>query len=71
MFKPYHLMILDDGEMVDSITKIAANHGLQCLYKIGVYGKERQHELYIIGNLLNYWRFLRKLNREKLDEIEG
>lgn len=65
MFRNYHLMILENDSCVDLYTKIAANHGLQCLYKIGVYGEERQHELYIVGNLFHYRKFQKALKTEK------
>lgn len=61
MKKNYHVLILESETEVDLTVKIAANHRLQCLYKIGVYGKERQHELYVIGGTLNYYRFLKEL----------
>ena len=63
--KKYHLMVLENDEYVDSYTRIAANHNLQCLYKIGVYGKERQHELYIVGKSSDYRKFLKELEQKK------
>lgn len=65
MFRKHYMMILSDDEKVDIITKIAANHKLQCLYKIGVYGKERQHELYLIGKPWNYHEFMKELEPNK------
>lgn len=60
MFRKYHMIVLNDENEVDPLTKLAANHRLQCLYKIGVYGKERQHELYVVGSFWEYQKFLRK-----------
>lgn len=60
MFQKYRMIVLEDESEVDSLTKIAANHHLQCLYKIGVYGKEQQHELYLIGNSWKYQKFLKE-----------
>lgn len=65
MFKKYHLIVLENGENVDFMTKIAANHQLKCLYKIGIYGKEQQHELYVIGKFWNYWGFKKELEPTK------
>ncbi|MDD3204211.1 MAG: hypothetical protein PHS74_00530 [Lachnospiraceae bacterium] len=65
MLRNGHLMILKDDSEVDSITKLAANHQLQCLYKIGVYGKEKQHELYIIGHFWNYSKFMKELSPKR------
>lgn len=62
MRKNYKMMILEDETKVDFLTKIAANYGLNCLYKIGVYGKERQHELYIVGNSRAYKKFQKEIN---------
>lgn len=60
MFRNYHMLVLKDPSEVDSLTKLAANHRLQCLYKIGVYGNEQQHELYVIGNFWRYQKFLKE-----------
>ena len=61
MFKRFNLLILNDTKYVDEITKLASNYGLTCHYKIGVYGKEQQHELYISGSYLKYCKFVEKL----------
>lgn len=63
--RKYQLMVLENDEHVDSYTRIAANHNLQCLYKIGVYGRERQHELYIVGKTSDYKKFLKELEQKK------
>lgn len=67
MFKMIHLMILEDEREVDTLVKLAANHHLQALYKVGVYGTVRQHELYVIGWFWNYYRFTKELAPKKKD----
>ena len=69
MFKKTHMVILDNDKNVDRILKLAANHHLHALYKIGVYGKERQDELYVIGRSSNYRAFKKELaNINKREE---
>lgn len=67
MFKMIHLMILEDEREVDTLVKLAANHHLQALYKVGVYGTVRQHELYVIGWFWNYYKFTKELAPKKKD----
>ena len=57
---------MEDEKKVDSYMRIAANHHLHCLYKIGVYGNETQHELYVVGSFINYHKFLKELKQPKL-----
>lgn len=57
MCKNYFVMVLENDSQVDLFMKLAANHRLHCLYKIGVYGKERQHELYLVGKKKDYKEF--------------
>ena len=61
MIKRFNLLVLNDEKNVDEITKIAANYNLTCTYKVGIYGKEKQHELYICGNYLKYIKFIGEL----------
>lgn len=61
MFKKTHMMVLESEKNVDLIIKIAANNDLHALYKIGVYGKERQNEMYITGRPWNYHKFKKEL----------
>lgn len=62
-----HWVITDITENeIDSVTMLAANHGLLCMHKIGIYGEERQHELYVIGSFWKYRSFKKALaNRRK------
>ena len=62
--KHYSMIILPDETKVDSLMRLAANHNVHCLYKIGVYGHEQQHELYIQGSWLNRFRFKRAMEFE-------
>lgn len=68
MFKKTYMLILDTEKNVDLVMKIAANNDLCALYKIGVYGKERQHEMHITGSILNYYKFKRELANANKDE---
>lgn len=65
MFKMIHLIVLEDERDVDTLIRLAANHHLLALYKVGVYGTVRQHELYVIGWFWNYYRFAKKLAHNK------
>ena len=67
LFKNYHVIILNDPSVVDSLTRKAANHNLHCLYKSGVYGCEQQHELYVIGKTKDY----RVFKKEISETIDG
>ena len=69
MLKRTRMMILDTDEDVDLIIKIAANNELRALYKIGVYGKERQYEMFITGSARNFHKFKKELaNANKNEE---
>ena len=45
--------------------KIAVNNGLQCMYKIGVYGDVKQHEVLVYGTWWNYMRFKNELDKPR------
>ena len=62
MFKLIHQINVTGPEVVDMYAKAAANHQLQCLYKIGIYGKIQQHEIFIIGTPWNYWGFISEIH---------
>ena len=68
MCKKYFVMILKNDKKVDSLIRIAANHRLFGYYKIGVYGNERQHELYLVGKKKDYKEFTKEL--ATIDEDE-
>lgn len=59
MFKVRVVILGIEAKDMDSMIRMAANYNLQGLYKIGVYGSERQDELFIIGDIWNYYRFNR------------
>jgi hypothetical protein len=53
--------------------RVATNHRLYVTYKIGVYGGERQHELFIIGKPWHYRKFKKAMETAiaKIDNTEG
>lgn len=62
MWKNVHGMILSNDEKVDQLISIAAKYDLLCIYKIGVYGKFKQHELELIGPSRRYRKFIKEVN---------
>jgi hypothetical protein len=70
MFKTTKMLILDDDSKVDVYMKLAANHKLYCQYKIRVYGKERQHELFVTGRPSDYREFLKEIDPSKKKGIQ-
>lgn len=65
MFGRWHLIILDSNKEVDRLMLLAANHHLIAMYKIGVYGKELQNELYVKGSIWNYFIFRQAMKPKK------
>ena len=65
MFKKIYCMALDSAEDVEPTVKIAVNNGLQCMYKIGVYGDVKQHEVLVYGTWWNYMRFKNELDKPR------
>lgn len=63
--KKWEMIILESGEKVDALMKLAANKHLTCLYKVGIYGTETQHELYIKGSWLNRLSFKKELKESE------
>lgn len=57
MFGGWYLIILEDDRNIDRYMRLAANHNLVAMYKIGVYGSEMQNELYVKGWIWNYIAF--------------
>lgn len=57
MFNKIYMVIVEDDKKVDKMLKIAANNHLYAAYKIGVYGAEKQHEIWIKGRPWNYHQF--------------
>ena len=66
MFKKIYeeFMILESEERVDEMMKLAYNYQLSCVYKIGVYGKVRQHEIFLRGTKRDIRRFIKDVNAE-------
>lgn len=59
MLKKYYQVVIENEKHVDEYIKLAANNNLCALYKIGIYGKEKQHELHISGKRIGYLKFMR------------
>ncbi|MBO5887447.1 MAG: hypothetical protein J6Q60_05450 [Bacteroidaceae bacterium] len=57
MFNKLYVVVAETEEDVYRMVRIATNHRLYVTYKIGVYGNERQHELFIIGKPWHYHKF--------------
>ena len=57
MFNKLYVIVADTEEDVYRMVRIATNHRLCVMYKIGVYGNERQHELFIMGTPWRYHKF--------------
>ena len=54
-----YIVIVETEEEAYRLMKTAIRHKLYAAYKIGVYGSERQHELFVTGKTLNYYKFMR------------
>lgn len=50
---------------VDRLIRLAANNNVHAVYKIGVYGKERQNELYLTGRPWDVYEFMSKHKNER------
>ena len=61
MLKNVNMILLGSDDKVDKIISIAAKYDLVCTYKIGVYGKFRQHELLVIGPNYRYKKFANEI----------
>ena len=62
MLKRHYVMVAKSEKDAYRLMRIAANHNLYGQYKIGVYGTEQQHELFITGAPWNYRKFLDEIN---------
>lgn len=73
MFNKLYVVVAETEEDVYRMIKIATNHHLYVTYKLGVYGSEHQHELFIIGKPWNYRKFKRAIRTTiaKIDNTEG
>lgn len=61
MLKNINVIILENDEKVDIIMSVAAKYDLSCTYKIGMYGKHKQHEMQVIGPQRKYKKFIKEL----------
>ena len=57
MFNKLYVVVADTEADVYRMVKLATNHRLYVTYKIGVYGNEHQHELFVIGKPWHYRKF--------------
>lgn len=57
MFNKLYVVIGSSEADIYRLMRIATNHHLHATYKIGVYGGERQHELFVTGAPWNYYKF--------------
>lgn len=65
MFKVNRCVVARNEDDVYRLMRIASNHHLYGMYKIGVYGSECQHELFVTGKLWDYHRFLNEINESE------
>lgn len=63
MLKKTYVVVASSEKEVYRLMRVAANHHLYGTYKIGVYGCERQHELFLTGSPWNYRKFTNEVNR--------
>lgn len=72
MFNKLYVIVADSEEDVYRMVRIATNNHLCVMYKIGVYGTERQHELFIMGKPWRYRKFKRDIkNYKPIAKIES
>lgn len=57
MFNKLYVVIGSNEADIYRMMRIATNHHLHAMYKIGVYGGERQHELFVTGTPWDYRKF--------------
>lgn len=57
MFNKLYIVVAESEKDVCQLVRLATNNHLYVSYKIGVYGDERQHELFIIGKPWHYYKF--------------
>ena len=61
MFNKLYVVIGTSEGDIYRLMRIATNHHLHATYKIGVYGGERQHELFVTGTPWDYAKFRRAI----------
>lgn len=71
MFKKTYRVVANSEKEVYHLMRIAANHNLYGMYKIGVYGCERQHELFVTGSPRNYHKFVNEAKREYENAVDS
>ena len=57
MLNKLYVVVAETEQDVYRMVRIATNQHLYVTYKIGVYGNEHQHELFIIGKPWHYRKF--------------
>lgn len=70
MFEKLYVIVGANEADIYRMMKIATFHSLRTTYKIGVYGADRQHELFIITTPWRYHKFMKAIsvpaNKDKL-----
>lgn len=70
MFEKLYVIVGKNEADIYRMMKIATFHSLRTTYKIGVYGTDRQHELFIITTPWRYRKFMKAIslpaNKDKL-----
>ena len=69
MLKNHYCVVANSEDEVYRLMRLAASYHLYGMYKIGVYGRERQHELFITGGPIKYRKFMKQVNSSKNAEI--
>lgn len=63
MCKKYWIIVIENDDDVDKAMRIASNCGLYAQYKIGVYGKEKQNEIFLVGSWFNYMKAKKEIRK--------
>lgn len=77
MLEKNYCVTANSEDEVYRLMRLAANYHLYGMYKIGVYGKEHQHELFIVGKPWNYRKFMKQVRSStnetviSVEQLEG
>lgn len=61
MFEKVYVIVGKNEADIYRMMKIATFHSLRTTYKIGVYGTDRQHELFIVTTQWKYRKFMKAI----------
>ena len=62
MFNKLYVIVGTSEEDIYRMMKIATHHSLNLTYKIGVYGNDRQHELFVRTTPWKYYKFMKAIS---------